>query len=185
MRDSLSRSRLGFEMVRREATDARPAPDSKGPDDRTSSADEALGRCFEAGRAAWPQISLELEAFERYFASHATNPPPDRAHATDMYLACACANGDDSALDALDKLLAADVAVAVAKPSRLVALRRGPRVACAGLQSHAARSRLPSLHVGAKAAAVAATAAAQAAYALSAGQRGAKLAGRKSRPRRL
>jgi RNA polymerase sigma-70 factor (ECF subfamily) len=72
-------------------------------------------RAFEAGRAAWPQIVLEFALFESQFARHsAPDSSPVDAHAADMYLACACANGVNAAMDALEQLLTGDVARAVA-----------------------------------------------------------------------
>jgi RNA polymerase sigma-70 factor (ECF subfamily) len=75
----------------------------------------AAKRQFDAGRAAWPSIALEFEAFERYFARHATvEIPPGELHASDMYLACACSYGIASALAELEGTFRNDVARAVA-----------------------------------------------------------------------
>lgn len=56
-----------------------------------------------AGRAAWPGVHLDAYVFERHLASLAEQgkPPPERA-AGDLYLACACANGLPSALEAFE-----------------------------------------------------------------------------------
>jgi RNA polymerase sigma-70 factor, ECF subfamily len=75
----------------------------------------AVMQRFEVGRAAWPEVALPFEAFERYFAAHATASTfPDEAHAADMYLACACSHGIDAALAVLERTLVGDVARAVA-----------------------------------------------------------------------
>jgi RNA polymerase sigma-70 factor (ECF subfamily) len=76
---------------------------------------------FDLGRAVWPQIALEFEDFERYFARHATvDALPPEANAADMYLACASAHAAEGALVALESMLSSEVARAVAAvvPSR-------------------------------------------------------------------
>jgi RNA polymerase sigma-70 factor (ECF subfamily) len=76
-------------------------------------------RFFDLGSAAWPEFVLPLTAFESYFARHAlAETPPEEAYAADMYLACACANGDPKALAALDRTLKTDVARAVGSIDR-------------------------------------------------------------------
>jgi RNA polymerase sigma-70 factor (ECF subfamily) len=72
-------------------------------------------RAFEAGRSQWPGVPLDYITFEGNFLQHAesTTPPTD-SHVADMYLACACAEGQDEALRLLDRVLASDVARAVA-----------------------------------------------------------------------
>jgi RNA polymerase sigma-70 factor (ECF subfamily) len=75
----------------------------------------ALLRAFEVGRARWPQLGLEFDAFNRYFARHArATARPCHEHAADMYLACACACGIDGALAAFERTLLGDMARAVA-----------------------------------------------------------------------
>ncbi|HXX66137.1 MAG TPA: sigma-70 family RNA polymerase sigma factor [Polyangiaceae bacterium] len=76
---------------------------------------DAAQRRFDCGRAAWPDIALEFAEFEQYFRRHAEGGslPPD-AHASDMYLACACSRAVAPALRALDRMLEEDVARAVA-----------------------------------------------------------------------
>jgi RNA polymerase sigma-70 factor (ECF subfamily) len=75
---------------------------------------DAGPRLFELGRAAWPQILLEFDAFCRYFGRHAAAgiPPDDRA--ADMFLACACGEGVAAALSALESAHSRDVARAIA-----------------------------------------------------------------------
>ncbi|HEX8437141.1 MAG TPA: RNA polymerase subunit sigma-70, partial [Archangium sp.] len=67
-----------------------------------------LGKHLEAGRAAWPSVPLEPEAFMRHLARHL--PPEDtlsdalhQLHGADLYLACACAAGDSQALLAFER----------------------------------------------------------------------------------
>jgi RNA polymerase sigma-70 factor (ECF subfamily) len=70
---------------------------------------------FAAGRAAWPQLALEFDAFQRYFARHGgAEAPPAEAYAADMYFACACAHGIDEALAIFERTLATDMERAVA-----------------------------------------------------------------------
>src|SRR5450432_2498303 len=76
--------------------------------------DAALER-FEIGRAAWPQVTLELASFERYFVRHATRRDvPGPEYASDMYLACACAEGSAAAIAAFELACAGDMARAAA-----------------------------------------------------------------------
>jgi RNA polymerase sigma-70 factor (ECF subfamily) len=70
---------------------------------------------FDAGQAAHPELVLEYEAFEHYFTRHAETV---RAHAPDMYLACACAEGVEGALEILERTLRSDVARALASIDR-------------------------------------------------------------------
>jgi RNA polymerase sigma-70 factor (ECF subfamily) len=76
----------------------------------------ALARLrFELGRATWAQIPLAPVAFEHYFVRHATGADvPKEAFASDMYLACACAESITPALASIERTMLADVARAVA-----------------------------------------------------------------------
>jgi len=78
-------------------------------------------RYFDSGRDTWPEVTLGREAFERYFARHlASGVVPAERHAADMYLACACAHGIDSALASFERTFIGDMSRAVAsvEPSR-------------------------------------------------------------------
>ncbi|MEZ4442746.1 MAG: sigma-70 family RNA polymerase sigma factor [Polyangiaceae bacterium] len=48
-------------------------------------------------RAAWPSLELSREIFDRYLEEHAQGPP-DALHLADLYLACACARGNEGAI---------------------------------------------------------------------------------------
>jgi RNA polymerase sigma-70 factor (ECF subfamily) len=65
---------------------------------------EDLRAMFDEGRRAWPDVDLDPGAFERYVRERA-GPESDASglRATDLYLACACAQGDERALAAFDK----------------------------------------------------------------------------------
>jgi RNA polymerase sigma-70 factor (ECF subfamily) len=56
-----------------------------------------LQRLFDEGRAAWPALELEPEAFARLVAAEGVS------HGADLFLACACAQGDPRALAAFDE----------------------------------------------------------------------------------
>jgi RNA polymerase sigma-70 factor (ECF subfamily) len=74
-----------------------------------------MQRLLDAGRRAWPDIHFPVSAFERYFAKHARpDCLPAEARAADMYLACACAQGESAAVAALERTFMSHVARAVA-----------------------------------------------------------------------
>lgn len=76
-----------------------------------------LAAVVEAARAAVP--SLDLEAFARELAARAEDGvPPPAAHAADLAIAYASLRGDRAALRALDPVLRASVASAVARIDR-------------------------------------------------------------------
>jgi RNA polymerase sigma-70 factor (ECF subfamily) len=90
------------------------------PSDREEEADSkkllpAAERAFELGRAVWPKLALEFDAFNRYFARHAQAAVlPRDVHAADMYLACACGYGVEGALAAFERTVVGNMARAVA-----------------------------------------------------------------------
>ncbi len=62
---------------------------------------------LEAARLAWPSFSLTREQFVRAVAERvpgAATGELDRLHATDLYLACACAEGDPPAIAELERV---------------------------------------------------------------------------------
>jgi RNA polymerase sigma-70 factor (ECF subfamily) len=88
-----------------------PKPDNADEADRLGLA----RRRYEIGRGAWPEVALAFPAFEHYFKSHVSpDGTPPETYASDMYLACACAEGVPEALEVFERALAADVARAVA-----------------------------------------------------------------------
>ncbi len=69
---------------------------------------------WESGRAAWPGVALPAPAFVRHLAAHrpAEEDPAGflaSVHASDLYLACACAMGEPSALAAFDRSILGQV----------------------------------------------------------------------------
>lgn len=71
----------------------------------------ALGRAAEAGRSAWPSVSVSAEAFVEHLSDRmgvAEGPPVEvvgRLHVADLYLALGCALADAAALAAFDEHL--------------------------------------------------------------------------------
>jgi RNA polymerase sigma-70 factor (ECF subfamily) len=83
--------------------------------------DGALRERLSAGRAAWPGLELEDEAFVRHLAAHAGSgelPPLDRSG--DLFLACACAAGARGAASAFEKTYRAAIERSVARVDRSV-----------------------------------------------------------------
>jgi RNA polymerase sigma-70 factor (ECF subfamily) len=84
--------------------------------------DALMGEHWEAARAAWPTVSLPAEVFLRHVARHLPDTGPLEAlrplNAVDLYLACACAEGDDAALRGFEQQVLQLV------PARLATLPR-------------------------------------------------------------
>jgi RNA polymerase sigma-70 factor, ECF subfamily len=70
-------------------------------------ASEAL----EAGRAAWPDVDVDADAFAEYLAQRGATDLATLAVA-DLYLACACTRGDAKALAICDDVLRREAEVA-------------------------------------------------------------------------
>jgi RNA polymerase sigma-70 factor (ECF subfamily) len=67
--------------------------------------EEQLENLWHTGRAAWPDVSVSAEAFSEYLSRYADGgalPPAAGRHAAELYLACACAAGERTALAAFD-----------------------------------------------------------------------------------
>jgi RNA polymerase sigma-70 factor (ECF subfamily) len=60
-----------------------------------------LAELHAVGRAAWPDVKLDEAAFESWMAERAIDCAD--LHASDLYLACACASGEASALAAFER----------------------------------------------------------------------------------
>jgi RNA polymerase sigma-70 factor (ECF subfamily) len=84
---------------------------------------DALAQAFDAGRAAWPELTVDPAAHAR-FVLERTREGADigSLHAEDLYLACACASGDARAVAAFERRYIADV------PSFLARVERSPDV---------------------------------------------------------
>jgi RNA polymerase sigma-70 factor (ECF subfamily) len=66
--------------------------------------DPTLDAMFDAGRREWPDVGLERDQFARYVEERAPSPEERPfLRAAELYLACACAHGDDRALAEFDR----------------------------------------------------------------------------------
>jgi RNA polymerase sigma-70 factor (ECF subfamily) len=71
-----------------------------------------IRQAYDAARAAWPALEV---AFTTFAARLATGNP---TYASDIYLACACSDGDPGALAELDRIFLHSVPVAIARIDR-------------------------------------------------------------------
>ena len=81
--------------------------------------EERLGRGLSTARAAWPGVALDGARFAAHLARHLPADSPvealERLHLTDLYLACACAEGLPLAHAAFEARVLPEVHVAVAR----------------------------------------------------------------------
>src|SRR5215472_4308392 len=81
--------------------------------------EEALERAVDAGRTAWPSFAVDEDAFVRHLASRLAGGDPLAAlaqrHASDLWLAFACAQGERKAVDAFVATHLAPVATYLGK----------------------------------------------------------------------
>ncbi|AKJ01847.1 RNA polymerase sigma-70 factor (ECF subfamily) [Archangium gephyra] len=81
--------------------------------------EERLGRGLSTARAAWPGVELEGARFAAHLARHLPADSPSEAleqlHLTDLYLACACAEGLPLAHAAFEARVLPEVHVAVSR----------------------------------------------------------------------
>jgi RNA polymerase sigma-70 factor (ECF subfamily) len=66
---------------------------------------DELSRLWEAVRHAWPTVAIEETRFFAFLGERAGERPLASLHATDLYLACACIDGDAAALRGFEALL--------------------------------------------------------------------------------
>jgi RNA polymerase sigma-70 factor, ECF subfamily len=71
-----------------------------------------IRRSYDEARAAWPGIDVAFEVFA------ARRPTASPAHASDLYLACACGEAHPAAIAELDRLFLGSVREAVARIDR-------------------------------------------------------------------
>src|SRR5678809_286972 len=80
------------------------------PPEGRAALEERLGRAVAAARAPWPDLGLSAVQFirhvaERFPAEEGTQPVEavlESLHLSDLYLACACANGAPAAIAILE-----------------------------------------------------------------------------------
>jgi RNA polymerase sigma-70 factor (ECF subfamily) len=63
---------------------------------------DGLETLLAAGQAAWPEVKLDGQRFAAHVRARLSDEQLARAHASDLYLACACLAGDAAALAALE-----------------------------------------------------------------------------------
>src|SRR6188474_650771 len=63
-----------------------------------------LQAAFEAGRAAWPGVKLDPDAFAQRAAKLDVRPDDVAARGADLYLAWACAENDKTSLAYFERL---------------------------------------------------------------------------------
>lgn len=77
--------------------------------------EDALRLALEQAKAAWPTLRISDADFVAYLAARAeTREALAAAHVSDLYLACACARGDERALELFESILS-EVGVAFAR----------------------------------------------------------------------
>jgi RNA polymerase sigma-70 factor (ECF subfamily) len=66
-------------------------------------------------RAAWPDLSLSTDVFLRHVDSKLGDKDLEALRGADLFLACACANGDKDAIAAFEQKYAGDITAVLAK----------------------------------------------------------------------
>jgi RNA polymerase sigma-70 factor (ECF subfamily) len=92
---------------------ATPARNSSQFSDRAA-LDRRLTALWESGRSAWPGVALSAPAFVQKLAAHLSAEEDAEnffraLHASDLYLAGACAQGDSAALASFDRSILSQV----------------------------------------------------------------------------
>jgi RNA polymerase sigma-70 factor (ECF subfamily) len=88
--------------------------------------DAILSAMLQAARTAWPNVVLSDATFVQHLAEKITKTPNPKAalrdlRAADLYLACACAQGDKTALACLEATYATALSAGVAHAPRSLA----------------------------------------------------------------
>jgi RNA polymerase sigma-70 factor (ECF subfamily) len=78
-----------------------------------------LAARIDEAHAAWPEFSLSDVLFVPFVAERLPLPPDDASidalHTSDLYLACACAQGDAAAIEAFERRYGGDLRAACAR----------------------------------------------------------------------
>jgi RNA polymerase sigma-70 factor (ECF subfamily) len=85
---------------------AHVSPERRAALEPVEGLEALLRQQLEAGRAAWPSVTLTSERFLRHLARHLPEGAMDvlrQLHGADLYLACACADGEPPALLAFEQ----------------------------------------------------------------------------------
>jgi RNA polymerase sigma-70 factor, ECF subfamily len=91
--------------------DRRGEPVGSIPGYHPAMTSDAVRAAYDAGRAAWPDVAVELGRFTAHVA--AASPEALARHGADLYLACGCAGGDTRALRLFDDEILVPAARAV------------------------------------------------------------------------
>jgi RNA polymerase sigma-70 factor (ECF subfamily) len=80
--------------------------------------EQKLRKMFDQGRAAWPGVDLPQQAYYDHVARCLDDGGDvlaqlDRLQGADLYLACACARGDNQAIDTLEAAFARQIQMAL------------------------------------------------------------------------
>ncbi|MGE0548721.1 MAG: sigma-70 family RNA polymerase sigma factor [Kofleriaceae bacterium] len=67
--------------------------------------EDHVARWVTVGRARWPEVLVEPRALAAHLVRIGIDPTHDHNYASDLYLACACAAGDQAALVTFDREL--------------------------------------------------------------------------------
>jgi len=76
---------------------------------------EVVAAAFEVARRAWPELALSRERFAERVAALGVNEETLAARAADLFLACACADGDRRALACFESELLSQIDLYVAR----------------------------------------------------------------------
>lgn len=76
---------------------------SRVGEDERGGAEADLAQRLEAARTAWPSVEVSAARFDAYVAERASaGEDLAKLHLSDLYLACACADGDPAAIAAFE-----------------------------------------------------------------------------------
>jgi RNA polymerase sigma-70 factor (ECF subfamily) len=114
----------GVPMRLAEAFLSRVPADAQAPFADRAALEQALEDALDRCRAAWPRIVLAPEVFAAHLAHHCVTSACSFAelHVTDLYLACACAIGDSSAITAFEAAYFGDITPALVRATRQAVL---------------------------------------------------------------
>jgi RNA polymerase sigma-70 factor (ECF subfamily) len=85
---------------------------------------QEIDQAWQLGRDAWPGVSVERDEFADYLTRLSSTAEPSVVQGGavrkwgDLYLACACARGDEAALRAFERAFFSEVEVAAARAGR-------------------------------------------------------------------
>lgn len=72
-----------------------------------------LEEAARRGAAAWPDLSVSAQVFEAWLRARADDADIDRLEVEDLFLACACAQGNDRAIRAFHQRFDPEIGVAL------------------------------------------------------------------------